>query len=72
MSSMQEALSFDTTATFNATQALVFSLFLPEARAHPYPLYERLRSEDPLHWSPFGFWMLTRYADGTAVLPVTC
>jgi len=37
--------------------------------ADPYPLFHRLRSEDPVHWSPFAnAWMLTRYADAFAYL----
>ena len=27
----------------------------------PYPLYRRLRDEDPVHRSPDGFWVLTRF-----------
>jgi cytochrome P450 len=32
--------------------------------ANPYPLYHKLRSEDPVHWDPFlHAWVVTRYAD---------
>lgn len=35
----------------------------------PYPLYHRLRRDDPVHWSPFAqAWMLTRHADAWAYL----
>lgn len=35
-----------------------------ELRANPYPFYEQLRNEDPLHWDEdLGFWVFTRYAD---------
>jgi pimeloyl-[acyl-carrier protein] synthase len=35
----------------------------------PYPLYHRLRRDDPVHFSPFtNAWMLTRYADAIAYL----
>ena len=40
----------------------------PEFLADPYPTYHRLRAEDPVHWSPLGFWVLTRYEDVVAVL----
>ena len=29
----------------------------------PYPLYARLRDEDPVHRSPRGFWVLSRFED---------
>ena len=35
----------------------------PEFVADPYPTYHRLRREDPVHQSPLGFWVLTRYED---------
>ena len=36
----------------------------PQALADPFPLYDRLRQEDPIHWSDsLGGWILTRYAD---------
>jgi cytochrome P450 len=35
-----------------------------EIRANPYPFYEQLRNQDPVHWDEeLGFWVLTRYAD---------
>jgi cytochrome P450 len=40
----------------------------PEFLADPYPTYRRLRTEDPVHQSPLGFWVLTRYEDVAAVL----
>jgi cytochrome P450 len=40
----------------------------PEFVADPYPTYHRLRAEDPVHRSPLGFWVLTRYEDVVSVL----
>jgi cytochrome P450 len=34
----------------------------------PYPVYARLRREAPVHDSPLGFWMITRYDDVMALL----
>jgi len=37
--------------------------------ADPYPLYARLRNEDPVHWDPFlHAWVVTRYGDVATVL----
>jgi cytochrome P450 len=42
----------------------LYHLLDPEVLANPYPLYHRLRSEDPVHWDPFlHAWVVTRYAD---------
>jgi hypothetical protein len=36
----------------------------PEVLADPFPLYRRMREEDPAHWSPLlKAWVLTRYED---------
>ena len=44
-------------------------LFGPRMLADPYPYYARLRSTAPVYWvDQFGAWVLTRYADATAVL----
>jgi len=41
----------------------------PGVLANPYPLYHRLRREDPVHWDPYlHAWVVTRYKDVTAVL----
>ncbi|HEY3067924.1 MAG TPA: cytochrome P450 [Methylomirabilota bacterium] len=42
---------------------LSFNPMDPEFIADPYPTYHRLRAEDPVHLSPLGFWVLTRYED---------
>jgi cytochrome P450 len=36
----------------------------PSVLADPFPLYRRMRDEDPAHWSPvLKAWVLTRYGD---------
>jgi cytochrome P450 len=47
----------------------LYRLLDPEVLADPYPLYHRLRREDPVHWDPFlHTWVVTRYADVVQVL----
>jgi pimeloyl-[acyl-carrier protein] synthase len=44
-------------------------LLEPEVLANPYPLYHKLRSEDPVHWDRFlQTWVVTRYDDVVTVL----
>ncbi|HEX8437848.1 cytochrome P450 [Archangium sp.] len=46
-----------------------YDFFTPEAMENAHSLLNRIRSEDPVHWSPqLGGWLLTRYADVHAVL----
>ncbi len=52
----------------STSDTLAFNPFLPEVHEDPYPLYRRLRAEDPVHRSALGFWVLTRHADVLAVL----
>ncbi|MGH2688113.1 MAG: cytochrome P450, partial [Actinomycetota bacterium] len=45
--------------------------FDPEAPGFlqdPYAHYRRLREEDPVHRTPFGYWVVSRYADVSAIL----
>lgn len=53
-----------------AGPALTLSaLFEPQMLADPYPLYHRLRADDPVHWDQFfHLWALTRHADVVAAL----
>src|SRR5580658_273883 len=44
-------------------------LLKPEVLENPYPLFRRLRSEDPIHDDPSGRgWMVSRYEDVEKVL----
>jgi pimeloyl-[acyl-carrier protein] synthase len=47
----------------------LYQLLDPEVLADPYPLYRRLRTEDPVHWDSFlHAWVVTRYPDVVRVL----
>jgi pimeloyl-[acyl-carrier protein] synthase len=47
----------------------LYHLLDQEVLADPYPLFRRLRTEDPVHWDPFlHTWVVTRYADVMEVL----
>jgi cytochrome P450 len=47
----------------------LYQLLDPEVLANPYPLYRRLRTEDPVHWDAFlSAWVVTRYQDVIHVL----
>jgi cytochrome P450 len=47
----------------------LYRLLEPQVLADPYPLYEQLRQEDPVHWDPYlHSWVVTRYADVVTVL----
>src|SRR5260370_42391062 len=47
----------------------LYHLLDPEVLANPYPLYERLRTEAPVHWDPYlHAWVVTRYAAVVTVL----
>jgi cytochrome P450 len=40
----------------------------PDTLSNPYPLFARMRAEDPVHWSPrLKSWVLTRYDDVKSV-----
>jgi cytochrome P450 len=42
----------------------LYHLLDPEVLANPYPLYKRMREQDPVHWDPFlHAWVVTRYED---------
>jgi pimeloyl-[acyl-carrier protein] synthase len=56
-------------ATPSGPPLSLYRLLEPQVLADPYPLYERLRREDPVHWDPYlHSWVVTRYADVITVL----
>ena len=47
----------------------LYQLLDPAVLADPYPLYQRMREQDPVHWDPFlHAWIVTRYPDVITVL----
>ena len=46
----------------------VFNPFDPAFRANPYPYYDALRLNEPVHTTAFGMVVLTRYEDVSATL----
>lgn len=66
---MSASISGGTSRTSGGSALSLYHLLDPEVLANPYPLFERLRSEDPVHWDPFlHTWVVTRYADVLEVL----
>jgi cytochrome P450 len=51
-----------------APAAIDFRPDAPEFLRDPFPIFRRMRQEDPVHWSPrLKSWVLTRYDDNKAV-----
>jgi cytochrome P450 len=46
-----------------ATPPLIYDPLDPATQRNPYPIYERLREEDPVHRTPQGFWVASRFDD---------
>jgi len=53
----------------NSSALSLYHLLDPQILANPYPLFRRMREEDPVHWDPYlHTWVVTRYADVLEVL----
>lgn len=50
------------------TKKVIFNPFDPEFHANPYPVFDCLRQQDPVHKSALGTWIITRYADAVNIL----
>lgn len=48
--------------------AEIWQPFTPENISNPYPMYERLRTMDPVHRAQTGEWIITRYEDARNAL----
>ncbi|MBW8802606.1 MAG: cytochrome [Catenulispora sp. 13_1_20CM_3_70_7] len=47
---------------------VIFDPFAPGFTDDPYPAYRRLRESDPVQEHPYGFWILSRHEDVSALL----
>jgi hypothetical protein len=45
-----------------------YPFFAPETVADPYPVFDRLREEDPVYATNFGYWYVSRYEDANRML----
>ncbi|NPU09585.1 cytochrome P450 [Bradyrhizobium sp. 83012] len=51
-----------------ATAAPLFNPLSPEFIRNPYPFYQQLRDNDPVHVTPFGSFLASRHAESSLVL----
>ncbi|MCG0283802.1 cytochrome P450 [Streptomyces sp. PSAA01] len=51
-----------------AQEEILYNPRDPMLRSDPYPVYARLREKDPVHRSPFGFWVVSGYAEAAQLL----
>src|SRR5580698_624546 len=51
-----------------ATTEPLFNPLAPEFIRNPYPHYERLRTSDPMHLTPFGSFVASRHAEVSLVM----
>jgi pimeloyl-[acyl-carrier protein] synthase len=62
-------MATDSASGKTARALSLYHLLDPDVLADPYPLYARLRDEDPVHWDSFlHAWVVTRYPDVVEVL----
>jgi len=48
----------------HTAEDIVYDPADPAVMADPFPVYARLRDQDPVHWSPsLKSWIITRYTD---------
>ena len=52
----------------NAAALPLFNPLSPDFIRNPYPAYERLRTTDPMHLTPLGFYLASRHSDVGAIL----
>ena len=51
-----------------AASAPLFNPLSPDFIRDPYPSYERLRTTDPMHLTPFGVFVASRHAEASSVI----
>ena len=68
INSGKEIIRSSNTKKSEKVKPIQFNPFSPEFRTNPYPIYHRLRSENPICRSVGGDWVLTRYEDVKTIL----
>ncbi|MEI8159494.1 MAG: cytochrome P450 [Actinomycetes bacterium] len=54
--------------SIDAADITKVNMVSPEVLECPYPYYERVREEAPVHQTPLGFWAVSRYEDVLSVV----
>jgi len=54
--------------SIDSTDITKVNMVSPEVLECPYPYYERVREEAPVHQTPLGFWAVSRYEDVLSVV----
>ena len=54
--------------SIDATDITKVNMVSPEVLECPYPYYQRVREEAPVHQTPLGFWAVSRYEDVLSVV----
>ncbi len=54
--------------SIDVTDITKVNMVSPEVLECPYPYYERVREEAPVHQTPLGFWAVSRYEDVLSVV----
>ena len=54
--------------SIDTTDITKVNMVSPEVLECPYPYYERVREEAPVHQTPLGFWAVSRYEDVLSVV----
>lgn len=54
--------------SIEATDITKVNMVSPEVLECPYPYYQRVREEAPVHQTPLGFWAVSRYEDVLSVV----
>lgn len=58
-----------TAGDFSPTRQADYDAFCRQQLMDPYPLFDELRAQDPVHWcEPLGSWLVLRYGDAFAGL----
>jgi pimeloyl-[acyl-carrier protein] synthase len=68
-----EEAEIESAGTPNDSDFSLLQLLDPGVLADPYPLFRRMRENEPVHWDPYVHcWVVTSYAESLSVLANYC